>query len=170
MRRSLHWVMKVGNLRRSIDFMTQVSRPNKFWTTDCRATSTCIFRKALHSLFSSRSLACGSCDTKNLTAAAKLRELISVLFSGHVAKCKIAAVLHRCLPDKLYTVHCRCNGPYGGRWSKTMVGYGPEHRNFALELTANYGVHEYDKQDDLRQIVVRSDIAGPRFAPFRRSR
>lgn len=36
-----------------------------------------------------------------------------------------------------------CNGPYGGSWSKTMVGYGQEDENYALELTANvrsYGV------------------------------
>lgn len=30
-----------------------------------------------------------------------------------------------------------CNGPYGGSWSKTMVGYGREDENYALELTAN---------------------------------
>jgi hypothetical protein len=33
-----------------------------------------------------------------------------------------------------------CNGPYGGAWSKTMVGYGSEDTNFCLELTCNYGV------------------------------
>ena len=32
-----------------------------------------------------------------------------------------------------------CNGPYGGAWSKTMVGYGSEDSNFCLELTCNYG-------------------------------
>ncbi len=31
-----------------------------------------------------------------------------------------------------------CNGPYDGRWSKTMVGYGPEDVNFVVELTYNY--------------------------------
>jgi hypothetical protein len=34
-----------------------------------------------------------------------------------------------------------CNGPYAGKWSKTMIGYGPEHENFALELTYNYGIN-----------------------------
>ena len=31
-----------------------------------------------------------------------------------------------------------CNGPYDGKWSKTMVGYGPEDDNFVVELTYNY--------------------------------
>jgi catechol 2,3-dioxygenase-like lactoylglutathione lyase family enzyme len=31
-----------------------------------------------------------------------------------------------------------CNGPYDGQWSKTMVGFGPEDKNFVLELTYNY--------------------------------
>ncbi len=30
-----------------------------------------------------------------------------------------------------------CNGPYGGAWSKTMVGYKKEDTNFALELTVS---------------------------------
>ena len=33
-----------------------------------------------------------------------------------------------------------CNGPYDGKWSKTMIGYGDEDTNFVLELTYNYGV------------------------------
>lgn len=36
-----------------------------------------------------------------------------------------------------------CNGPYGGSWSKTMVGYGQEDENYALELTANVRVHVF---------------------------
>ena len=31
-----------------------------------------------------------------------------------------------------------CNGPYNGKWSKTMVGYGPEANHFVVELTYNY--------------------------------
>jgi hypothetical protein len=27
-----------------------------------------------------------------------------------------------------------CNGPYGGAWSKTMVGLGNENSNFVFEL------------------------------------
>ena len=33
-----------------------------------------------------------------------------------------------------------CNGPYNGKWSKTMVGYGPEANHFVVELTYNYEV------------------------------
>lgn len=34
--------------------------------------------------------------------------------------------------------------PYDNRWSKTMVGYGPEKSHFVIELTYNYGVKSYD--------------------------
>lgn len=47
-----------------------------------------------------------------------------------------------------------CNGPYGGAWSKTMIGYGPESANFALELTYNYGIDGYAFGNDLQYIAV----------------
>ena len=47
-----------------------------------------------------------------------------------------------------------CNGPYGGRWSKTMVGLGPERSNFAFELTYNYGVHDYPAGNDLQYFAI----------------
>ena len=47
-----------------------------------------------------------------------------------------------------------CNGPYGGAWSKTMIGYGPELSNFALELTYNYGIDSYEFGNDLQYIAV----------------
>lgn len=34
--------------------------------------------------------------------------------------------------------------PYDNRWSKTMIGYGPESNHFVVELTYNYGVTSYD--------------------------
>lgn len=49
-----------------------------------------------------------------------------------------------------------CNGPYDGRWSKTMLGYGPEDTNFVLELTYNYGVHMYHAGNDLCWIKIKS--------------
>ena len=36
-----------------------------------------------------------------------------------------------------------CNGPYQNKWSKTMIGYGPESCNFVLEITYNYPVDKY---------------------------
>ncbi|MCP9259080.1 Glyoxalase domain-containing protein 4 [Dirofilaria immitis] len=36
-----------------------------------------------------------------------------------------------------------CNGPYDGKWSKTMVGYGSEDDHFVLELTYNYPISSY---------------------------
>ncbi|KAL1242588.1 Glyoxalase [Trichinella spiralis] len=37
-----------------------------------------------------------------------------------------------------------CNGPFDGKWSKTMVGYGPEETHFVIEVVYNYGVTKYD--------------------------
>ncbi|XP_047098946.1 LOW QUALITY PROTEIN: glyoxalase domain-containing protein 4 [Schistocerca piceifrons] len=52
-----------------------------------------------------------------------------------------------------------CNGPYDNRWSKTMVGYGPEDTHFVVELTYNYNVHSYEKGNDFIGITVRSKEA-----------
>mmetsp|Transcript_23119 Transcript_23119/g.59063 ORF Transcript_23119/g.59063 Transcript_23119/m.59063 type:complete len:335 (-) Transcript_23119:9-1013(-) len=52
-----------------------------------------------------------------------------------------------------------CNGPYDGKWSKTMIGYGPEDSQFVLELTYNYGVKSYELGNDYRHIVVRKASA-----------
>ncbi|KAJ3643936.1 hypothetical protein Zmor_026616 [Zophobas morio] len=49
-----------------------------------------------------------------------------------------------------------CNGPYANRWSKTMVGYGPEANHFVVELTYNYGVKSYELGNDFRGITIRS--------------
>lgn len=38
--------------------------------------------------------------------------------------------------------------PYDGKWSKTMVGFGPEDDHFVAELTYNYGVGEYQLGND----------------------
>ncbi|XP_063239146.1 glyoxalase domain-containing protein 4 [Bacillus rossius redtenbacheri] len=50
----------------------------------------------------------------------------------------------------------QCNGPYDNRWSKTMVGYGPEDTHFVVELTYNYGVGAYELANDFRGITIRS--------------
>lgn len=49
----------------------------------------------------------------------------------------------------------QCNGPYDNRWSKTMIGYGPESKHFVIELTYNYGVTNYDLGNDLQGITIR---------------
>ncbi|XP_053683942.1 glyoxalase domain-containing protein 4 [Sabethes cyaneus] len=49
-----------------------------------------------------------------------------------------------------------CNGPYDNRWSKTMIGYGPESSHFVLELTYNYGVKEYALGNDFGGVTIRS--------------
>ncbi|GFO49307.1 glyoxalase domain-containing protein 4 [Plakobranchus ocellatus] len=41
-----------------------------------------------------------------------------------------------------------CNGPYDGKWSKTMIGYGPEDSHFVVELTYNYGIGSYKHGND----------------------
>lgn len=49
-----------------------------------------------------------------------------------------------------------CNGPYDGKWSKTMIGYGPEQNHFVLELTYNYGIGSYTKGNDFMGIHINS--------------
>ncbi|KAM4700715.1 glyoxalase domain-containing protein 4 [Discoglossus pictus] len=52
-----------------------------------------------------------------------------------------------------------CNGPYDGKWSKTMVGYGSEDNHFVVELTYNYGVGEYRLGNDFLGITLQSSQA-----------
>ncbi|XP_070788087.1 glyoxalase domain-containing protein 4 [Pituophis catenifer annectens] len=52
-----------------------------------------------------------------------------------------------------------CNGPYDGKWSKTMVGYGPEDGHFVAELTYNYGVGNYQLGNDFLGMTVASSQA-----------
>ena len=47
-----------------------------------------------------------------------------------------------------------CNGPYDNKWSKTMIGYGPEDNNFVVELTYNYTVGSYKLGNDLLGLTV----------------
>jgi len=49
-----------------------------------------------------------------------------------------------------------CNGPYANRWSKTMIGYGPEDTHFVVELTYNYGVSSYESGNDFQGITIKS--------------
>lgn len=49
-----------------------------------------------------------------------------------------------------------CNGPYDGKWSKSMVGYGPEDNHFVVELTYNYGIGTYKLGNDFRGITIHS--------------
>uniref|UniRef100_G1NVR4 Glyoxalase domain-containing protein 4 n=2 Tax=Myotis lucifugus TaxID=59463 RepID=G1NVR4_MYOLU len=52
-----------------------------------------------------------------------------------------------------------CNGPYDGKWSKTMVGFGPEDDHFVAELTYNYGIKNYKLGNDFKGITVASSQA-----------
>lgn len=49
-----------------------------------------------------------------------------------------------------------CNGPYDGKWSKSMVGFGPEDSHFVVELTYNYGIGSYKLGDDFMGITLAS--------------
>uniref|UniRef100_A0A1L8E1U6 Putative glyoxalase n=1 Tax=Nyssomyia neivai TaxID=330878 RepID=A0A1L8E1U6_9DIPT len=48
----------------------------------------------------------------------------------------------------------QCNGPYDNRWSKTMIGYGPESDFFVVELTYNYGVKSYELGNDFGGMTI----------------
>ncbi|CAI9740938.1 Hypothetical predicted protein [Octopus vulgaris] len=47
-----------------------------------------------------------------------------------------------------------CNGPYDGRWSKTMIGYGSEDSHFVMELTYNYNIGSYHHGNDFWGITI----------------
>lgn len=49
-----------------------------------------------------------------------------------------------------------CNGPYANRWSKSMIGYGPEDNHFVVELTYNYPIKSYKKGNDFIGITIKS--------------
>ncbi|KAL0842234.1 hypothetical protein ABMA28_014392 [Loxostege sticticalis] len=57
-----------------------------------------------------------------------------------------------------------CNGPYANRWSKTMIGYGPEDTHFVVELTYNYGITHYEQGNDFIGITVQSSESLKRAA------
>uniref|UniRef100_A0A0L8H3G2 Glyoxalase domain-containing protein 4 n=1 Tax=Octopus bimaculoides TaxID=37653 RepID=A0A0L8H3G2_OCTBM len=50
-----------------------------------------------------------------------------------------------------------CNGPYDGRWSKTMIGYGSEDNHFVMELTYNYNIGSYHHGNDFWGITIFSN-------------
>ncbi|XP_056412886.1 glyoxalase domain-containing protein 4 [Hyla sarda] len=52
-----------------------------------------------------------------------------------------------------------CNGPYDGKWSKTMIGYGSEDSHFVVELTYNYGIGEYRLGNDFLGLTLQSSQA-----------
>ncbi|TNN12148.1 Glyoxalase domain-containing protein isoform 1 [Schistosoma japonicum] len=56
-----------------------------------------------------------------------------------------------------------CNGPYDGKWSKTMIGYGPEDNHFVIELTYNYGVGAYQLGNDFQYIRIHNKEAYSRI-------
>ena len=58
----------------------------------------------------------------------------------------------------------KCNGDFQRPWSKTMIGYGTEKTNFALELTYNYGIKGYKRGNDLRFIGLNITKNGIKIA------
>lgn len=52
-----------------------------------------------------------------------------------------------------------CNGPYDGKWSKTMIGFGPEDNHFVCELTYNYGIGQYALGNDFLGLTINSKEA-----------
>ncbi|CAG9585258.1 unnamed protein product [Danaus chrysippus] len=57
-----------------------------------------------------------------------------------------------------------CNGPYANRWSKTMIGYGPEDDHFVVELTYNYGITHYEQGNDFLGLTIQSSESLKRAA------
>eukprot|EP00794_Sanderia_malayensis_P014014 gene14014-15472_t len=59
-----------------------------------------------------------------------------------------------------------CNGPYDGKWSKSMVGYGAEDNHFVVELTYNYGIKEYVLGNDFQGLTIHSKSVIPNAKKF----
>ncbi|KAF6030286.1 GLOD4 [Bugula neritina] len=57
-----------------------------------------------------------------------------------------------------------CNGPYDGRWSKSMIGYGSEDNHFVVELTYNYGIGSYALGNDFQGITIKGKEIAARAA------
>lgn len=51
-----------------------------------------------------------------------------------------------------------CNGPYNGKWSKTMIGYGDEDNHFVIELTYNYEIKSYKVGNDFQGFTIDSEV------------
>ena len=81
----------------------------------------------------------------------KVYDLTLYLITHNVMDIRYAHVLIGC--------EATCNGPYGGAWSKTMIGYGEESSHFVLELTYNYGIASYEKGNDLLYITLALPVA-----------
>lgn len=65
----------------------------------------------------------------------------------------------KCLRHEEFEEGCKasCNGPYDGKWSKSMFGYGDEDNNFVVELTYNYGIKEYKHGNDYNYLEINSN-------------
>ncbi|XP_046680473.1 glyoxalase domain-containing protein 4 isoform X2 [Homalodisca vitripennis] len=87
--------------------------------------------------------------------AARTVTYVSSLF--HKQSC-LSLKIHKALRHEEFQEGCdaACNGPYDNRWSKTMVGYGPEDNHFVVELTYNYNVNKYEQGNDYQGITIRS--------------
>jgi catechol 2,3-dioxygenase-like lactoylglutathione lyase family enzyme len=122
------------------------TEPAKFTTKDYRVrneSSVCVDRLINHiGRFASRRSLSTCLPTHIHTPTPRQRPLHWVFKIGDLKKTldfyegSFGMHVHR---HEEFASGCEatCNGPYGGSWSKTMVGYGQEDENYALELTAN---------------------------------
>lgn len=80
---------------------------------------------------------------------------------GHTARFFRDVLGMKVLRHEEFEEGCKatCNGPYDGKWSKTMIGYGSEDNHFVVELTYNYGIGEYCLGNDFLELTVQSSQA-----------
>uniref|UniRef100_A0A7E4V8C1 VOC domain-containing protein n=1 Tax=Panagrellus redivivus TaxID=6233 RepID=A0A7E4V8C1_PANRE len=50
-----------------------------------------------------------------------------------------------------------CDGGGEGKWSKTMIGYGPEDDHFVFELTYKYDLKDIPQGNEFGGVVVKTD-------------
>jgi predicted enzyme related to lactoylglutathione lyase len=127
--RPLHWVFKVGDLERTVDFYTTVlgltvQRHEEF-DKGCEAT----------------------CNGQGDTGTTERESADCCMWHSDGGAYESIASLCALLRLSLSV------GPYSGWWSKTMMSYTTEE-HFSIELTYNYGVSSYRLGNDLAGIHV----------------
>ncbi|XP_077021563.1 glyoxalase domain-containing protein 4 isoform X2 [Tamandua tetradactyla] len=109
---------------------------------------------------------------KNLKKAAKLpvmgtlnsspanfKTAEKVVLSGTQYLVGQPQILHQCDLERNLQPEENRKQPYDGKWSKTMVGFGPEDDHFVAELTYNYGIGDYKLGNDFMGITLASSQA-----------
>ena len=148
--RALHYVFKIGDRKASYEFYTKIL----YMKVRVQDADTVSRWKTWRIPFFDRNNVSLNWVTINHNA---FFGVLIVGINSSCFKCKNVNDLNeirilQVLRHEEFEEGCKatCNGPYDGKWSKTMIGYGPEDDHFVLELTYNYNIGEYRLGNDYR--------------------